>query len=397
MKITKIDVLRANPDEQGWTPVFCRVYTDTGIYGDGEVALAYGGASKAAFGMLKDMAPLLIGMDPLDNEVIWMKLYRGCFWGLNGGPVVFGAISAFDLAMWDIKGKAFNVPLYKLLGGKCRDSLRAYASQLQEGWGVGRSPAKTPEDYANNSKIAVEKGFDAVKINFLTHRPDAGRYSRNEQTAYIEPDYLEIAESRIAAVREAVGPKVELILENHCYTDVQSAIQYGNMAKKYGVYYFEEPTTPHPELLAQVHQETGLPVASGERIYTRWQYERCFNAHAIQVVQPDLGTCGGLTEVKKICDMAFMHEIGIQIHVCGSPLVTAASLHLEATLPNFVIHEYNVNCMMPTMLKMATHDYQPTNGKMPVPELPGIGSEISEFAYAHSEIETFEATGKNLM
>lgn len=144
MKITKIDVLRANPDEQGWTPVFCRVYTDTGIYGDGEVALAYGGASKAAFGMLKDMALLLLGMDPLDNEVIWMKLYRSCFWGLNGGPVVFGAISAFDLAMWDIKGKAFNVPLYKLLGGKCRDSLRAYASQLQEGWGVGRSPARTP-------------------------------------------------------------------------------------------------------------------------------------------------------------------------------------------------------------------------------------------------------------
>ena len=390
MKITKVDVLLAKPDEQGWTPVFCRVYTDSGIYGDGEVALGYGGASRAAFGMVQDMAGLVIGMDPLDHELIWRKLYQGCFWGVNGGPIVFGSISAYDLAMWDIKGKFFNQPLYKLLGGKIRNEMRAYASQLQQGWGIGRSPARSVEDYVKNCEIALDKGFDAVKINFTTHRPDEGRYSKTEQTAYIHPDYMDVIESRLAAVRKTMGKNGDIILENHCYTDVQSAVQMGLMAKQYHPYYYEEPVTPHPELLAQVHQKTGIPVASGERIYSAWQYERCFQADAIQVIQPDLGTCGGLTEVKKICDMSFVHELGVQIHVCGSPLVTAASLHIEAVLPNFVIHEYNVNCMMPTMLKYATHDYQPVNGKMPVPELPGIGSEISDFAFQNSTVVTFE-------
>lgn len=111
MRITKIDLLHSEPVEDGWRPLFVRVYTDEGIYGDGEVALSYGGIDQAAFGMLRNMAPMLIGMNPLENEKIWNKLYYGCFWGYNGGPVVFGAISAFDLAMWDIRGKKFGVPI----------------------------------------------------------------------------------------------------------------------------------------------------------------------------------------------------------------------------------------------------------------------------------------------
>ena len=136
MKITKIDLLYCDPVEGGWRPSLCRIYTDEGIYGDGEVALSYGGASQAAFAMLKDMANRLIGMNPLDHEVIWQKLYQGCFWSYNGGPIVFGGISAFDIALWDIKGKVYGQPLYRLLGGKHRDTLKAYASQLQNGWGI---------------------------------------------------------------------------------------------------------------------------------------------------------------------------------------------------------------------------------------------------------------------
>ena len=216
MKITKIDLLYCDPVEGGWRPSLCRIYTDEGIYGDGEVALSYGGASQAAFAMLKDMANRLIGMNPLDHEVIWQKLYQGCFWSYNGGPIVFGGISAFDIALWDIKGKVYGQPLYRLLGGKHRDTLKAYASQLQNGWGVGRKTARTPADYARQAEIAVEKGFKAVKYNFLTFREDEGRYPRTEQTAYLDPEYLDLAEARIAAVREAVGSKVDIILENHC-------------------------------------------------------------------------------------------------------------------------------------------------------------------------------------
>ena len=170
---------------------------------------------------------------------------------------------------------------------KHRDTLKAYASQLQNGWGVGRKTARTPADYARQAEIAVEKGFRAVKYNFLTFKEDEGRYSRTEQTAYLDPEYLDLAEARIAAVREAVGSKVDIILENHCYTDAQSAVQFGNMAKKYGILYYEEPVVPHEDTLAYVHQQTGIPVASGERIYSRWQFKKMLDKQAIQVIQPD--------------------------------------------------------------------------------------------------------------
>ncbi len=388
MKITKIDLLYSQPVEDGWRVPFVRIYTDRGIYGDGEVALSYGGASQAAFAMLKDMAPRLIGMDPLAHEVIWQKLYRGCFWGLNGGPIIFGAISAFDIALWDIKGKYYQAPLYELLGGKQREKLRAYASQLQNGWGVRRTVAKTPADYANQAKIAVEKGFDAVKINFLNFKEDGSRYPNNEQTAYLHPKYLHLVEARIAAVRKEVGPDVAIILENHCYTDAQSAVQVGKMAEKYDILYYEEPTTPNEQALAYVANHQSIPVASGERIYSRWQFKKFLDQGAVQVIQPDIGTCGGITETKKIVDMSYIYEVGVQIHVCGSPLITAASLHLEAVIPNFVIHEYNVNTMMSKMVSLAKYDFEPKDGYFTVPDMPGIGNEISDRAFQTGEVVT---------
>ncbi len=388
MKITKIDLLFSAPVEDGWRPSFCRIYTDEGIYGDGEIALSYGGVSRSAYSILIDLAELIVGMNPLDHEVIWQKLYRKCFFALNGGPIIFGGISALDMALWDIKGKVCNLPLYRLLGGRHREHLRAYASQLQNGWGENRKPARTPKDYAEQARIAVEKGFDAVKFYFLTFREEEGRYAGTSQTAFLSQEYMRVAEARIAAVREAVGENVDIILENHCYTDAQSASQYGKMAAKYGILYFEEPATPQEDVLSFVHRETGLPVASGERIYSRWQFKRFLDKEAIQVIQPDIGNSGGITEVKKICDMAYLYETGVQIHVCGSPLVTAASLHLEAAIPNFVIHEYNVNTVMPQMVGLTTRDYQPVNGAFTVPELPGIGNEIAPETFKRSHVET---------
>ena len=386
MKITKIDLLLAKPVELGWTPPLCRVYTDSGIYGDGEAALSYGGAQRAAFGMLQDLARRLIGLNPLEHEAVWQKLYRDCFWGRNGGPVVFGGISALDIALWDIKGKAYGAPVHELLGGRQRQSLRAYASQLQNGW--DGKPARKPEDYAREAKAAVDKGFDAVKIDFFNFKEDAGRFTDAERTGLLAPRQMQMLRARIAATREAVGPGVDIILENHCYTDAQSAVQMGNMAKEYGIFYFEEPTTPHAELLRYVHRETGLPIASGERIYSRWQYNKCFRQDALQIAQPDIGTCGGITEAKKICDLAYIYEAGVQIHVCGSPLLTAASLQLECAIPNFVIHEYNVNTIGPRMRALAVFDYQPVDGQCTVPDLPGIGNEISDAALRDGEVVT---------
>lgn len=388
MKITKIDILRSCPVEDGWRPLFCRIYTDEGIYGDGEAALSYDHITTAEFGMLQDLAPLLIGMNPMEHEVIWNKLYHKCFFGLNSGPVVFAAISAFDIALWDIKGKKYQAPLHELLGGKLRNQLRAYASQLQNGFPENRRSCRTPEDYAEVTKMAMDKGFDTVKYNFTTFREDGSRYPQTEQAPYLDGHYMQVIEARMKATRDTLGPAGDIILENHCYTDKLSATQMGNMAKKYNIMYFEEPVAPHGELLSYVHRETGIPVASGERMYTRWQFKDRLDQNAIQVIQPDIGTSGGITEVKKICDMAYTYEAAVQIHVCGSPLVTAASLQLEAVIPGFIIHEYNVNTSMPKMTGLTKYQYEPVNGYFLIPDRPGIGNEIADDTFKNSEVIT---------
>lgn len=152
--------------------------------------------------------------------------------------------------------------------------------------------------------------------------------------------------------------------------------------------YFEEPVVPHPDLLSYVHRETGIPVASGERMYSRWQFKERLDKDAIQIIQPDVGNSGGITEAKKICDMAYVYEASVQIHVCGSQLVTAASLHLEAAIPGFIIHEYNVNTSMPKILSLTKHQYEPVDGYFTVPELPGIGNEIADQTFARSTVVT---------
>lgn len=383
MKITKIDVMQLGTDVRpDWRPVVCRVYTDEGIYGDGEAAMAYDTGAPGAFGCLKDFAAMVIGMDPLDHEVIWDKLYRGTFWAQNGGPVVFSAISAIDIALWDIKGKYFGVPVYKLLGGKKRDNIRCYASQLQFGWGEVRTPARTPEEYAKWSQKAVSEGYDAIKIDFFIYDEEKGFYGDNERLGLLSKTSLNRYEKRLAAVREAIGPDVDIIIENHSYTDAESSIQIAKIAEKYGIFCFEEPTTPNPKITKYVCDKINIPIATGERIYSRWQFAPYFEANCVQMIQPDVGNCGGFTETKKICDMAYTYDVGVQCHACGSPLSNVVALHLEAVIPNFVIHEHHAVNLTPYNKAYCIHDYQPVNGKYKIPELPGLGNEFAPEALA---------------
>ena len=372
MRITKIDVMQLGTDVRpDWRPVVCRVYTDQGIYGDGEAAMAYDTGAPGAYGCLKDFAAMIIGMDPLDHEVIWDKLYRGTFWAQNGGPVVFSAISALDIALWDIKGKYFNVPVYKLLGGKRRDNIRCYASQLQFGWGEVRTPARTPEDYAKWAQKAVSEGYDAIKIDFFIYDEDKGFFGDNDRLGLISKKSLDRYEKRLATVREAIGPDVDIIIENHSYTDAESSIQIAKMIEKYRIFCFEEPTTPYPKITKYVCDKINIPIATGERIYSRWQYAQYFEQSCIQMIQPDIGNCGGITEAKKICDMAYAYDVGVQCHACGSPLANVVALHLEAVIPNFVIHEHHAVNLTPYNKSYCIYDYQPINGKYKIPDLPG--------------------------
>ena len=387
MRITSVDVMELKPrDDKNWRPIVCRVNTDEGLYGYGEAALAYGVGASAAFGMIKDLSGSVIGSDPLDNEVIWDRLYKATFWGQNGGPVVFSGISAIDIALWDIRGKYFNVPVYKLLGGKRREKLRTYASQLQFRWDDGINPIYAPEDYAAAAKKAVGEGYDAVKIDFFTYDRDGRFLTSEDTTRLLKPYYLDLVEERIAAVREAIGSGVDIIIECHSFTDVQSAIQIGQRAEKYGIFCYEEPTTPSPKLTRLVADKVNIPLASGERIYTRMGYAPYFENGSLALIQPDLGTCGGITEGKKIADMAYTYDVSVQAHVCASPLSVAAALQLEAAIPNFCIHEHHVINKASYNRELCVHDYQPVDGYMTVPELPGIGNELSEYALETADI-----------
>ncbi len=391
MRITKVDVVLIEEmpeDNPAWSPVVCRVYTDEGIYGDGEAAMSYGHPSRGAFGAVQDYARLVIGKDPLQSEKIWEDLYKGTFWGQNGGPVVFAAISALDVALWDIKGKYFNAPVYQLLGGKCRDSLRCYASQLQFGWGDRKTPAYTISEYVENANRALDEGYDAVKYDFFTFDEEGGQFTYRQTNGLLPPRLTDLVRRRVEAVREAVGPDVDIIMENHSNIDAQGAVQLGKLVEPYNLFYYEEPCTPTPRLTKLVHDNVRIPISQGERVYSRWQYAEYFANGSVQLIQPDLGNCGGLTEGKKICDMAHVFDVGVQVHVCSSPLLTAAALQLECVIPNFVIHEHHVYNRFDYNKRLCVHDYQPENGRYSVPDLPGIGNELSEYVFEHGEVAT---------
>ena len=393
MKITSVDVIlvtmgRAATKSSPWNPTVIRVNTDEGISGYGEMGLTYGRAKDAAYGMAQDFGRLIIGMDPMNNEQIWDRLHRSTFWGMGNGGVVMSAISAIDIALWDIKGKALGVPCYQLLGGKTNQKLRAYASQIQFDWGKESHCLVEPEEYAEAGRKALADGYDAVKVDPVGF-DDKGTLYGHRTYGIMDQKHLNLSIERLAALREAVGPDVDIIVELHARTDANSAIQYARAIEQYNCFYYEEPTGPMNEgNMGLISRSIKLPVASGERIYTRWGFRPFLENHSLQVIQPDLGNTGGLTEGKKICDMAHVYDVPVQLHVCGGPIATAAALQLEAVIPNFLIHEHHAAALLEDNIRSCKYDYQPKKSYFEVPDLPGIGQELSEEALSSAIITT---------
>lgn len=386
MKITQVEVFHVHQRKNsGQRPVLVRIDTDQGIYGIGEAGMAYGVGGSAAAGMIKDLAKLVLGLDPFNTEAIWEKFFKKTFWGQGGGTVVFSGISALDMALWDIKGKTLGLPLYKLLGGKCRTDLRVYASQIQFGWGPERKPKGKKEEYAEEALKAVAQGYDAIKVDVLA-------LNRNGTTENVHLEgplpnaVIQIGVERVKAIREAVGPDVDIIIENHANTDMVSAIQFAKAIEAYNIFFYEEINTPlNHKLLQKAKEKINIPIASGERIYTRWGYLPFFTDRSIDIIQPDIGSCGGLTEFKKIADLAHAYEITVQAHVAGTGVAEAAALHAETAIPNFCIHEHHQKTLLPEYAELCVHNYQPVNGRYVVPELPGIGQDITEKVYKNSD------------
>lgn len=387
MKITSVDVFQLNVGSSitkgnPWNPVIVRVNTNEGISGYGEVGLAYGRGSNAGFAIIKDLSPLILGMDPIDNELIWETLFRKTFWGMASGPVIFGGISGIDIALWDIKGKALGMPVYKLLGGKTNKKLRTYASQIQYDWGKINRALIKPEEYGEVALKAVKDGYDCVKVdpiaidlNGVNGNPDW------KARGLLKHEVLKTTVDRVKAIREAVGPDIDIIIELHSLTDTNTAIQLGRELEEFKCFFYEEPVHPlNVESMLEIAKNVKIPIATGERLFGRWAYREYFEKRAVHIIQPDLGLVGGITEGKKICDMANIYDVAVQAHVCGSPIATAAALHLETVIPNFIIHEQHGAAVRDDNISIGKYDYQPKDSYFEVPELPGIGQELSNEA-----------------
>lgn len=393
MKITSVDVMQIKSGNAGasrgaWSPVVIRVNTDEGISGFGEVGLAYGKGWRGGFGMVCDFAEVIIGDDALCSDKIWNKIFRSTFWGMGGGTVVSAAMSAIDIALMDIKGKALGVPVYELLGGKQNDNLRVYASQLQYGWGEAYPVSKLTEakQYAEVTKAVMAEGYDALKVDPIAVPKTGVEWNRRGP---LTNAVLNEVVDRVAAMREAGGDDMDIIIELHSNTDTTSATQLAKALEPLRIFYMEEPVHPlNAEMMNEVAKSTSIPIASGERIYTRFGYRQFFENHSIKVIQPDICTCGGISEAKKICEMAQVYDANVQVHVCGSPISKAAALQVEAAIPNFLIHEHHQRALGKESRESCIHDYQPFNGRYSVPNLPGIGQEPTEEAMKNAIVHT---------
>ncbi|WP_286237131.1 mandelate racemase/muconate lactonizing enzyme family protein [Neptuniibacter halophilus] len=379
MKINRVEIFDIHcPDRPVWNPVFVRIHTDEGISGVGEAGLAYDLGHSAAANMIKEFAEeMLIGRDPFQTEDLWNLMLRGSFWGLGGGPIIYAAMSAIDTALWDIKGKALGVPVYQLLGGKVNDKLRTYASQLQFDWDEEFSKLIEPEEYARAAEKAIADGYDAVKVDPIMY--DAKGETHFDRTKLFTNQEMKLFRSRLMAIRDAVGDDVDIIFECHSLPGASTAIQLGELVEEARCMYFEEPVNYlNSELHKRVADKVNVPIAGGERLYNRWGVRPYLEDQSLDVLQPDIGLCGGFTETKKVCDYADIYDVRIQAHVCGGPVATAASLHLETAIPNFLIHEHHTYAIKKWNRELCIQDPQPVDGFFQAPDAPGIGIELND-------------------
>jgi len=377
MKVTRIDVLEAELSGANgiasWHHVFARVHTDEGIVGLGEVGMAYGTGARAGAQMVLALGErFVLGKDPFCTETIWESMLRRSFWAEGGGPVVFGAMSALDAALWDIKGRTLGLPVHRLLGAESPPPLRSYASQLQFGWGENVKLEADPARYQEAAALAREQGYDCVKVDPIMADADGNRAYKLR--SMFTPTERRMYRRRLEAIREGIGPDADIIIELHSYGSAGSALQIAELAQDLDILFIEEPThynSAHAHI--KFARRSPIRVATGERLYTRWGFLEYLQADSVDLIQPDVGLVGGISEAVKIAHLAHIFDVGVQAHICGSPLATAIGLQFEAAIPNFEIHEHHTYALKACNRDLFEEDLQPVNGRFIVPARPGLG------------------------
>ena len=354
LKVTNVKTFTVDAFRTNW--VFVKVYTDEGIDGVGEGTLEY--KEKALIGAMEHIAEYLIGKNPLEIEKHWHMLYRDAYW--RGGAVLMSALSAVETALWDILGKYLNTPVYQLLGGKVNERVRIYAN----GWFSG---AKTPQEFAKKAKEAVERGITALKWD-----PFGKSYMN------LSNQDLTNALHCVSEVRRAVGNDVDLMIEGHGRFNIPTAIKIAQELLPFNPMFFEEPVPPdNLDALKAVKEKSPIPLAAGERLYTRWDYNTFFAQMPADYIQPDVSHAGGIMELKKIAAIAESKYIPFAPHNPSGPVANAATLQLAACCPNFCILEIMYSDV-DYRKNLTNENLVFENGYIHIPQKPGIGIEINE-------------------
>jgi galactonate dehydratase len=350
MKIRDIETIPVFGGGRDW--VFVRVHTDEGITGTGEGTLE--GRARTIVAAVEELKDYVLGQDPRRIEHLWQIMYRHAFY--RGGPVMNSAISGVEQALWDILGKSFGVPVHQLLGGAVRDKLRVYANGPR---------GETAEEIAESALSLKGRGYSAMKLcPFGPTKPLDGVTTIRRAAGIME------------AVRAAVGPEVDLMVDAHGRLSPAMAIQMGQAIKDVGIFFLEEPCLPeNPATMQTVARECGIPVATGERLFTKWGFRDVLERQAAAVLQPDLAHCGGIMEGRKIAAMAEVYYCGLAPHNPLSPVNMRASLHLDAVAPNFVIQEW-VADDPPWRDEILVNPVVIKDGWVEVPTEPGLGTDL---------------------
>ncbi|AGB37659.1 galactonate dehydratase [Natronococcus occultus] len=355
MRITDYELFDVPPR---W--LFLKLTTSDGTVGWGEPVVE-GRAKTVRTAVEELLENYLLGEDPSAIEDHWQAMYRGGFY--RGGPVLMSAIAGVDQALWDIKGKRFDAPVYELLGGKARDRVRVYQ------WIGG----DRPRDVGDAAREKAEAGFTALKMNATA-----------EFRSVDNPRAVEDAVDRIAAVREAVGSEVDIGVDFHGRVSKPMARRLAKALEPYDPMFIEEPVLPeHNDALPDIRAATTTPIATGERLYSRWDFKEVFESNAVDVIQPDLSHAGGITEVNKIASMAEAYDVSLAPHCPLGPIALASCLQIDACSPNALIQEQSLDIhynetadVLDYLADPSVFEYR--DGYVELPDGPGLGIEIDK-------------------
>ncbi|MCL2158242.1 MAG: galactonate dehydratase [Oscillospiraceae bacterium] len=354
MKITDMTTYKVAPR---W--LFLKIETDEGITGWGEPIIE--GRADTVQTAVAEYKGYLLGKDPMKIEDHWQAMYRGGFY--RGGPEVMSAISGIDQALWDIKGKYYNAPIHELLGGACRDKLKIYR------WVGG----DRPDAVVKSAFEAIDQGYSAVKMN------------ATEELHYVDSfSKIEAVCERLAAVRDAIGSKLDIAVDFHGRVHKPMAKVLAKELEQFHLMFIEEPVlSQNNEALREIANHTSTPIATGERMFSRWEFKNILEAGYVDIIQPDLSHAGGISECKKIAAMAEAYDVAVAPHCPLGPIALSACVQLDICTPNVFIQEQSLGIhynkgtdLLDYLADPSVFEYD--NGFIKPILGPGLGIEIDE-------------------